>query len=118
MVDDFILCKILSTDREGTAYLITAAQALNCISDLKKTACFCIGDIVTVKYNDRDYPGKVTKINGPLVYVSCMQFFGKNMWKWPLHPDEMPYSVQNVTILPDNALKAVGTSKRVSHYEL
>ena len=71
--------------------------------------------LVKYEYDERVYPGKVTKVdeNEQEVLVSVMRQKGHNAFMWPNTPDIALYSYEDVIIVIDEPQKA---SKR--HYKL
>lgn len=59
-------------------------------SNLKKE------DWVVVTYDDKCYPGKITKIVGNSKQVSVMKSCFPTGWKWPTTPDEIFYKDENI----------------------
>lgn len=116
--NDFIVCKTVSSDDDGCVYNLQLASTQSIMKDVREMAKYNIGDIVIVLYNKQHYPGKVVRKFVYGMEVSCMESIGRNKWIWPAHDNIMLYRINDIQLLNESSLVGIGTSKRISHYEI
>ena len=85
---------------------------------IKNATLFSVGDTVLITNNTDHCPGMVTAIQLFEIQVKFMQNVGRNQWIWPVRENRKWCNFKDVKQLLPSLLCAVGTSKRVSHYQL
>lgn len=116
---NMIVIKLFSIENGGQVYNPTKSM-LDIVKEVSDITKMQPGDLVKVNRCGSDCPGKIQLINFDCsVAVSCMRSVGSNnMWTWPIREDIYICNAHQVISLAPMILTPVGTSNRISHYEL
>lgn len=116
--ENVVICKHFSNEVCGRVYNLPDS-VLPTLMELDKISNMHEGDLIMVHYNGADYPAKINTLNINSVVANFMQSVGRNMWIWPYRNDVRVCQVNSVTLLSSTMeLTAIGSTKRISHYQL